>query len=226
MKQEKLTQSIEDYIKTIYKLAKKHGRASTKQIAEAMDFKPASVTRMVQKLAVMDPPLVDYQKHQGVTLTADGKRAALTISRRHRLLEQFLQEKMGYPWDEVHEEAHRLEHVISDKFVERMAAVLGDPRYDPHGAPIPTRDLEVPSVTSLCMSELEPGQRGVIKRVPDDNPELLRYLEKIGGVPGAAFLVMAVSPIDDTIKIHIDGQPEPVVLGIKISCSIFVELEA
>jgi DtxR family Mn-dependent transcriptional regulator len=219
----KITPAIEDYLKVIYELTGHHGRASTTQIAEALDIKPASVTGMIKKLAATTPPLVDYKKHHGVTLTPDGKRAALEVTRHHRLLEQFLHEAMGFPWDEVHEEAHRLEHVISKNFVERMAVVLDHPRYDPHGAPIPTRNLEVPSTTSLCLGEVTLGQQATIKRVPDDDPALLRYLDEIGVVPGACFKVLEISTFDDNIKIQVDGQSNSVVLGPKITGEIFVE---
>jgi DtxR family transcriptional regulator, Mn-dependent transcriptional regulator len=219
-----LTPAIQDYLKIIYDLTSQHGRASTKEIATALAIKPASVTGMIQKLAVADKPLVEYKKHYGVSLTAEGERAALEIIRSHRLLEQFLHETLGFPWDEVHAEAHRLEHVISDKFVERMAAVLGHPEYDPHGAPIPSRDLEIPATTSLCLGDLTVGQRAVIRQVPDDDPELLRYLGEHGVVPNAVLVVLEILPFDGNLKIQVEGQSEPVVLGPSITCEIFVEM--
>jgi len=224
MPRAKLTQASEDYLKIIYELTAIHGRASTKQIAEALDVKPASATGMIQKLAATEPPLVEYKKHHGVILTPDGERAALEITRHHRLLEQFLHETLGFPWDEVHTEAHRLEHVISDKFVERMTVMLGDPRYDPHGAPIPTRDLEMPLAASLCLGELTAGQQAVIKSVPDGDPDLLRYLGEIGVIPAALFEVIEVSPFDQNLKIQIVGQVEPFVLGPSITSQIFVDM--
>jgi len=219
-----LTPAIQDYLKIIYDLSAQHGRASTKDIAAALEVKPASVTGMIQKLAASQQPLVEYKKHYGVTLTTDGEHAALKITRSHRLLEQFLHEILGFPWDEVHAEAHRLEHVISRRFVERMASVLGNPEYDPHGAPIPSRDLKVPATTSLCLGDLSIGQRAEIKQVPDDDPELLRYLGENGVVPHAVLTVVEISPFDGNLKIQVDGQPEPVVLGPSITCEIFVEV--
>ena len=226
MKRENLSQAIEDYLKAIYEVASVDGRASTNQIADALDVKPASVTGMIQKLAAADPPLVEYQKHRGVALTPEGERVALEIIRHHRLLEQFLHETLGFPWDEVHEEAHRLEHVISEAFEERVAQVLGNPKFDPHGAPIPTRDLEMPSHATQCLHDLRSGQRAVIQRVPDDDPNLLRYLGERCVVLNARFVVVDYSPFDDNLKIKIDGRSETVVLGPGITSQIFVEVES
>ena len=142
-----ISQATGDYLKTIYELTREHGRASTNQIAESLQVTPASVTGMIKKLASADPPLVDYQKHQGVLLTEEGKKAALEIVRHHRLLEMFLHEKLGYEWDEVDAEADRLEHFISEEFEERIAQSLGNPQFDPHGDPIPTRDLYLVETT-------------------------------------------------------------------------------
>jgi DtxR family Mn-dependent transcriptional regulator len=125
-----LSQATEDYLKTIYELTRIHGRASTNQIADVMQVTPASVTGMIKKLSHTDPPLVDYQKHQGVVLTEDGEKAALEIVRHHRLLEMFLHEKLGYEWDEVDAEADLLEHVISETLEERIAQALGNPSFD------------------------------------------------------------------------------------------------
>ena len=133
-----LSAPIEDYLKAIYELTQEQDRASTNEIAEQMGVTPASATGMMQRLATADPPLVDYQKHRGVALTEQGKRNALEVIRHHRLLETFLQEKLGYTWDEVHADADRLEHVISEELEERISQTLGDPAYDPHGEPIPT----------------------------------------------------------------------------------------
>ncbi len=220
-----LTPAIEDYLKTIYDLASQQGRASTKAIAAALDVRPASVTGMIQKLAAADPPLVAYRKHYGVILTPEGQRAALKVTRSHRLLEQFLHEILGFAWDEVHEEAHRLEHVISDRFVERMAAVLGDPEYDPHGAPIPSSDLEIPAISSLCLGNLAAGARAVIQSVPDGDPDLLRYLGDHGIVPGAVLTVLEISPFDNNRKIQVADRASLVVLGPKIGSEIYVEMQ-
>ena len=179
-----LTHAIEDYLKTIYDLSQMGGRAATSQIAEVLEVRPASVTGMLQKLAAATPPLVDYQKHRGVALTPEGEKVALETIRHHRLLETFLHETLGYDWDAIHAEADRLEHVISEEFEERIAQALGDPTHDPHGDPIPDRDLRMPSHATTRLSELRAGQRATIERVRDSDPELLRYLSERGVVPG------------------------------------------
>ena len=225
MSRENLTQAIEDYLKVIYELTEVHGRASTTEIAAELNVKPASVTGMIQKLAASQPPLVEYRKHRGVALTPEGERVALEIIRHHRLLEQFLHETLGFPWDEVHEEAHRLEHVISEAFEERMAQVLGNPEFDPHGAPIPSRDLQMPTCAGQSLEDLRPGQRGIIKQVPDDNSELLRYLGSVGVIPEAVFTVCEYSPFDDNLKIQMDGRVDSIVLGPGITSQIIVDLE-
>ena len=128
-----LTQSTQDYLKHIFELTENGSAASTNDLASRLGVRPASVTGMVQKLALAEPPLVEYHKHQGVTLTPEGEQAALEVLRHHRLLESWLVQSLGYSWDEVHEEACRLEHVISEDFEARMAAALGNPERDPHG---------------------------------------------------------------------------------------------
>lgn len=223
--EEKLSTSIEDYLKTIYSLLAKGDRASTKKIAEELDVSPASVTSMVKKLSNLQPPLVNYKKYYGVTLTSDGERAALKVIRRHRLLEKYMFEVMGFAWDEVHEEAHQLEHFISPTFEERMAHALKNPEFDPHGAPIPNRDLQMPTHSNLKLSELRGGQCAIIRRVPDDDAELLRYLEKIGVIPGERLEVIEFSPFDELLEIHLKGRETFSVLGLGITKKILVELE-
>jgi len=224
MKRDQLTEAVEDYLKTIYELVSSHERATTTQIAAVLDVKPASVTGMLQRLAKSDPPLVEYQKHQGVQLTAFGEKAALEVIRHHRLLERFLYEILGFPWDKVHEEAHRLEHVISEDFEERMAIVLGNPTHDPHGDPIPNRDLTMPTFTTLCLCDLREGQKTTVKRVPDTDPALLCYLAEVGIVPGAQLEVEGYSPFDKNITLKVEDRDEIIVLGPGITNRIYVEL--
>ena len=222
---DELTHAIEDYLKTIYDLSLRHGRASTTKIAEELDVAPASVTGMIKRLATTTPPLVEYEKHRGVTLTSDGEKVALEIIRHHRLIELFLQETLGYSWDEVDAEADRLEHVVSSKFGERIAEVLGDPTHDPHGDPIPTRELKIPTYATLCLSHLREQERGTIQRVRDTDPNLLRYLSERGIMPQATFTVMAYAPFDGNLTLQVDQQDELVVLGPRITEQIFVEQE-
>ncbi len=222
---DEVTHAIEDYLKTIYDLSLNYGRASTTQIAEVLDVKAGSVTGMIKKLASTKPPLVEYEKHRGVTLTPDGEKVALEIIRHHRLIELFLHETLGYSWDEVDAEADRLEHVVSEKFGERIAEVLGDPTHDPHGDPIPTRELEIPSYATLCLSHLREDDRGTIQRVRDTDPGLLRYLSERGITPQATFSIVAFAPFDGNLTLQVDGQDETVVLGPRITEQIFVEKE-
>ncbi len=218
-----ISPASQDYLKAIYDLSEQHGRASTSQIADRLEIKPASVTGMLQKMASDDPPLVTYEKHQGVTLTPAGRTAALEIMRHHRLLELFLHEILGYSWDEVHEEAERLEHVISEDMERRMAAVLGNPSRDPHGQPIPTPELTIAATTDISMSDLRLGQRAVVRRVQDTDSDLLRYLASLGLGPDVKIDVLKFVPFDRTMHVRIGDSLETAVLGPRITREIFVE---
>ena len=224
MKSENLTQAVEDYLKIIYGLTEHHKRATTTQIAEALKIKPASATGMIQKLAAYNPPLVEYQKYQGVKLTPAGEKVALEILRHHRLLERFLHETLGFPWDEVHEEACTLEHFISEDFEDRMADVLGNPSHDPHGDPIPTRDLQMPNLHTVRLSDLKTGQRAIIRRVKDSDPSLLRYLGQLHVVPETKIEIKDHSPFDNNLKIKLLGKEGYIVLGPEITNDIFVQI--
>lgn len=219
-----LTHVIEDYLKAIYDLTSISGRATTNQIAERMGVTPASVTNMIQKLAVTTPPLVEYRKHRGVVLTDDGEKVALEILRHHRLLEMFLQQTLGYSWDEVHEEADRLEHVISEEFEERIAESLGDPSRDPHGDPIPTRDLHLPISHTRPLSDLRPGDHALVQRVRDSDPNLLRYLHDLGIIPGMHLMILDFSPFDGNLRIQLEGQTQAIVLGPSVTSQVYVEI--
>lgn len=223
MDRSELTRADEDYLKAIYELVLRHGKAGTTKIAKALDVTPASVTGMIRKLAGTTPPLLEYRKHRGVTLTAAGERAALGTVRHHRMLERFLHDVMGFSWDEVHDEADRLEHVISERFGERMAAMLGDPTHDPHGHPIPDRDLVMPGDDSVCLAQLEPGRPGVVGRVADSDPDLLRHLADIGLVPGTAVEVVATEAEDGGLTVRVGGVGDPVALGGPAAAAVFVE---
>jgi DtxR family Mn-dependent transcriptional regulator len=220
---ENLTQNTQDYLKTIYDLLESTGSASTTALASRLGIAPASVTGMLQRLAAGSPALVIYQKHQGVTLTAEGRRAALEIIRHHRLIETYLVEALGYSWDEVHAEAERLEHFISENFEARIAAALGNPRRDPHGEMIPTVDLVMPSDPALPLSSLRPPQKAVILRVRADDAGLLRHLESLGLIPGAQLEVRQYSPYDHNLHLRVDDR-EAIIIGEAISNRIFVEL--
>jgi DtxR family transcriptional regulator, Mn-dependent transcriptional regulator len=220
---ENLTPAIEDYLKSIYGLTSEGERVTTNRIATRLGVTAASVTGMLQKMAAVEPPLVDYQKHRGVTLTEAGRSVALEIIRHHRLLEMFLHKALGYSWDEVHSEADRLEHVISEEFEERIAQALGNPARDPHGEVIPTRDFRLPPESDVRLGDLRSGQRARVQRVEDPHPALLRYLDELGLQPETEILVLGYSPFDDTLRLQVVGRGEPVVVGPRITQCIFVE---
>ncbi len=225
MLRDNLTQSVEDYLKAIYDLTLDQGRASTSQISQRMGVTPASVTGMLKRLAANDPPLLDYHKHRGVALTPEGESVALELIRHHRLLELYLHERLGYTWDEVHAEADRLEHVISEDFEERIAKVLGDPLHDPHGDPIPTRDLRITPDTWVRLADLRAGEQAIVQRVDDEDPRLLRYLLDIGLVPQARLRVVDYSGFDGNLSLKVAGGDNQIVLGPRVTRQIFVELE-
>jgi len=216
-----LTISIQDYLKHIYELTENGETASTNALAEKLKIKPASVTGMVQKLASARPALVEYQKHQGATLTKDGRKAALEVIRHHRLIETWLVQTLGYSWDEVHEEAERLEHVISEDFERRIAAAMGHPLRDPHGELIPTADLKMPVDNTTPLSALRPNQTGTVQCVKAADTELLRYLESLGLIPGAQIEVKEYSQFDHNLTVKVGRKSS--VLGLNITSKIFIE---
>ncbi|GAB1472374.1 metal-dependent transcriptional regulator [Chloroflexota bacterium] len=222
MKKTAATQSVQDYLKRIYELTECGRPASTNDLARELAIKPASVTGMIQKLAAEKPALVAYQKHQGVTLTPAGRRAALEVIRHHRLLETWLVQTLGYSWDEVHEEAERLEHVISEDFEHRIAAALGNPIRDPHGELIPTEDLKMPADDTTPLSALRPNQTATIQRVVSQDPNLLRHLDSLGLIPGVQVDVTAHSSFDNNLTVSVGGKLN--VLGLNITTKIFVEI--
>jgi len=218
-----ITQSIQDYLKHIYELNEHGGIASTNDIAARLNIAPASVTGMLQRLANSTPPLVIYKKHQGATLTKNGEKAALEVIRHHRLLETFLVNTLGYSWDEVHREADKLEHVISEDFEARMAAALGNPTRDPHGELIPTADLTMPTDESCPLASLRTDETATVRRVSDDDPALLRHLRKIGVVPEVKITVKNYSEFDGNLTIKVEGQKSNVVLGTAVTSQVFVD---
>ena len=218
-----ITRSTQDYLKRIYELTECGLPASTNDLARELDIKPASVTGMIQKLAAEKPALVEYHKHQGATLTPTGKRVALEVIRHHRLLETWLVQTLGYSWDEVHEEAERLEHVISEDFERRIAAALGNPTRDPHGELIPTEDLKMPVDDTTPLSSLRPKQSATIQRVSAQDPELLRHLDSLGLTPGIQIEVTEYSSFDNNLTIKVGKTSN--VLGLNVTTKIFVEVQ-
>ena len=215
----RLSRSHEDYLKVIYNLEARFGVAHTSAIAELLDLAPASVSGMVKRIAELG--LVEHALHRGVRLTDSGRQAALQVLRRHRIIEAYLLEKLGYEWDSVDAEAERLEHAVSDELVEAMARAMGNPRYDPHGAPIPTSagDLEQPDV--VPMTELSVGAAGELRMVSDQDPERLRFLASLGLKPGTRFTVLARQPFHGPVTLRVEGadQREQVV-GFELANSL------
>jgi DtxR family Mn-dependent transcriptional regulator len=201
------SQVIEDYAKAIYKLqlARGEGAAvSNSALAEALGVSRGAITAMLKRLEELE--LIEYAPYKGATLTPAGERVALEVMRHHRLLESYLAEVLGMPWDRVHEEAEVLEHYISEEFEELIAAALGDPEHDPHGAPIPSRDLKLAADGSDCaLAECEPGTRGVFVRIGDSDPAMLRYLEGRGIAPGDRFEVIERQPFEGPLSVLFAG---------------------
>lgn len=196
-----LTASVEDYLKAIYELEGYGGAAGTKEVAAALGIAPASVSGMVRRLA--EQGLISHQRYRGVRLTDAGRRAALGTLRRHRVIEAYLAEALGYPWDRVHDEAERLEHAASDELVDRMAAAIGEPETDPHGAPIPARDGTMDERRLASLDDLPPGTQARIQRVEDDDPARLRYLGELGIRPGAPVRIVDRAPFGGPITLRV-----------------------
>ncbi|HEY3133484.1 MAG TPA: metal-dependent transcriptional regulator [Gemmatimonadaceae bacterium] len=201
---EALTAPVEDYLKAIYAIGKGTGAAATNEIAQRLALAPASVSGMVRRLA--EQGLLAYERYHGVKLTESGRRAALRTLRRHRIIEAYLAEALGYPWDRVHQEAERLEHAASDELVDRMAATIGEPEVDPHGAPIPTRDGAVDETEYRSLADMNVGAAGSVVRVADEDPEMLRYLAELAIVPGKRVTVKARAPYDGPITVSVGRQ--------------------
>jgi len=205
-----LSPAQEDYLRAIYNLLQEHpGEAvSAAALVERMGAPPATVTETVKRLAVVG--LVNHAPYRGVTLTLAGEKAALEVIRHHRLLEQYLAEALGLPWDEVHAEADRLEHVLSEGLEARIAAALGHPTTDPHGDPIPAADLTVAVASRERLSDLPAGVGAIVTRVSDQEPPKLRYLAELGLVPGAVIEVLSKAPFDGPLRLRIGGQEQTV----------------
>jgi DtxR family Mn-dependent transcriptional regulator len=219
MVEPKHSAAIEDYLKAIYLLEQEHRQVSTSLLAARLGFALASVTGMLQKLARLG--LVAYTPYHGVALTDEGRRGALAVLRHHRLLELFLVESLGYSWEEVHEEAEVLEHVLSERLEARIAAQLGHPTVDPHGDPIPLPDGTLPASVSQSLADVPVGTQTQIVRVTDQTPEHLRYLAALGLVPGAAVIIRARAPFDGPLTVGVGAANHP--LDSRIARALLVE---
>ena len=205
MEETLLSPAVENYLKAIYLLEAKTGKpVPTSKIAKRLAVAPASVTEMVQRLA--RDGLVNHVRYRGVRLTAEGRRFALTVVRRHRLLETFLVSELGMGWEEVHDEAEALEHSISDRLLRAIAAKLGDPERDPHGDPIPSADLEIDEAETVSLDRLPLGARGHLVRVLDSDSELLGYLDRLGVRLGDEVEVLALEPFGGPYTVAFGGR--------------------
>jgi DtxR family Mn-dependent transcriptional regulator len=219
------TQAVEDYVKAIYEVARMEEKVTTSALAERLGVAPASVSGMVKKLAELN--LVTHEPYRGVALTDAGRRIAVEVIRHHRLVETYLHEALGVPWDEVHAEAEKWEHVLSEALEARMDAALGHPTNDPHGAPIPTPSLELEEPDWPPLARLEEGQHAVVAEVSDHDPALLRYVGGLGLYPGTTFEVVAGPPYADgpvTVRL-LDGEQEGTehAVGDRAAAHIFVK---
>lgn len=214
-----ITPAMEDYLKVIYRLTEDGKRATTQAIAERMSVAAPSVTGMIKRLA--DLKLVDHERYRSVTLTLAGEKAALEIVRHHRLLELYLAEALGYSWDQVHDEAERLEHTISEEFEARIDRALGYPTTDPHGDPIPSASGSIQTVPDDRLSALEPGEHATISRVDDTSPDKLRYLGTMGLYPDTEVRVIARHPFGGPLLVQV-GATEHYV-GRELADTVHVE---
>ena len=203
-----LSRSVEDYLKAVYSLNERGKAAGTSDLARALEIQPASVSGMIRRLA--EDGLLQHEPYRGVRLTPQGHREALKILRRHRIIETFLVQRLGYPWDDVHDEAERLEHAASETLIDRMADALGNPATDPHGAPIPTRGGEIDPTPSRSLDEVLPGTRVMVRSVPDNNRDRLRYCKAVGLVPGAQVTVAHADGDGDSVAVVVGTGSEPV----------------
>lgn len=216
-----LSQSVEDYLKTIYKLESELPEdkgVSTSRLAEELSVASASVTNMLKRLSGLK--LVEYESYHGTRLTEAGEKIALEIIRHHRLLELYLKEILGYSWDEVHDEAEQLEHHISEQFEDKIDELLNYPTHDPHGDPIPSKDGKMPQIKMKPLSTVPDKKRFIISRVKNQDPDLLRYLEKQGLLPGVKVEILKREPFDGPVKVKTEAGE--VTIGKKVAESIFV----
>lgn len=217
-----LSRSVEDYLKAIYQLTEREPDAATSDIAQRLGVAPASVTGMVKRMT--ESGLLEHEPYRGARLTAPGRQAALAVVRRHRIIEAYLINTLGYDWANVHDEAERLEHAVSDELIERMAGALGGPRYDPHGAPIPSKDGVIEQPAYLRLADVDAGVRVTLRLVGDDDSERLRYLKGIGLVPMVEMQVLDKQPFGGPITLRIGTtDTRDRVIGSELASSLFVE---
>jgi DtxR family transcriptional regulator, Mn-dependent transcriptional regulator len=213
-----ISQAVQDYLKTIYKL-QGGGPVSTTEIARELKVSGASVTGMLKRLAGMG--MVDYNSYKGVKLTNSGEKIALEIIRHHRLLELYLKEMLGFPLDKVHEEACRLEHYVSKDFVERITEILGNPEFDPHGHPIPSKNGELPETDEKSLVEVEAGKEVTISRLADNDSKMLAYFEELELMPLKKLMIIEKAPFNGPLTLKFGDQEK--IIGNEVAKNIFVK---
>jgi DtxR family transcriptional regulator, Mn-dependent transcriptional regulator len=211
--------AVEDYMKAIYELGRDSGAPAPKAVAEVLGVSLPAVTKMVRRLSELR--LVTYVRAEGIELTPAGRKVALEVLRHHRLLEVYLKEALGYSWDQVDEEAEKLEHHISEEFEDRIDRMLGFPTRDPHGAPIPTKDLRIDDPPRPTLADIEPGVAVRVARVSDRDPALLRYLGELGLYPEARVEILERAPFGGPLRLLVEGAPCDV--GDELARHVFVE---
>jgi DtxR family Mn-dependent transcriptional regulator len=214
-----LSRAQEDYLKVLYNLHGDQRSVPTRDLAHRLSISSPSVSEMVTRLSAKG--LVEHDRYRGQRLTGEGRKIALELVRHHRLLEMFLVEMLGYSWDEVHDEAERLEHVISERMEQRIFELLGRPELDPHGHAIPSLSGQVRSLSERTLSESRPGESVVLQGVSDDDPDRLRELERRGLVPGTRIEIMGESKFEAPIEVRIKGRRASIPLGL--ARGMFVE---
>ena len=214
-----LTGQAEDYLKAIYELEQRGDSAGTNDIATRLGIAAASVSGMIPRLARLG--LVRAERYKGARLTSAGRAAALQLIRRHRIIESYLVERLGFGWENVHGEAERLEHAASDELIARMADAIGNPTADPHGAPIPTESGEVDETRLDSINDLPEGTEAVVIRMSDRDPEFLRYLDGLGIRPGASVKLAARAPFDGPVTIEVDGARHAI--GANVAARVFIK---
>jgi DtxR family transcriptional regulator, Mn-dependent transcriptional regulator len=219
-----ISDAVENYAKAIYAIQQRSDTVTTNAIAERMGVTAASASGMVKKLDGLG--LVEHVPYKGVVLTEAGARVALEVLRHHRLLERFLAQELGLPWDRVHDEAEVLEHHLSEELEELIAAKLGHPTIDPHGDPIPTADLRIVEGVTVSMETLEPGETGRFVRISDSDPEMLRYLGARGIAPGDAFEVIDKQPFGGPLFARFGDGEDVHPLGGRLAAAMRVEVSA
>ena len=218
-----LSRSVEDYLKAIFRLSNQGGFATTSDIAALLSLSPPSVSGMVKRLSEMG--LIEHVPYRGVQLTSQGRRAALRMIRRHRVLELYLTRTLGYDWDNVHNEAERLEHAVSDELIERMAAALGDPHYDPHGDPIPTATGDIEETELVSLAEAQIGDALELRQVITQDPARLRYFAEQGLMPGVRVTVTDRQPFNGPTTVLFNASGSARIIGQELAQLLSCRLE-